>query len=82
MIVDEVHERSLESDFLLLALAQLLKTRTDLRIVLMSATMPGRQYKSILGGGARRSGFLVGRISPRFVSGRSFVRYETCRAPC
>ena len=51
VIVDEVHERSLESDFLLLALAQLLKTRTDLRIVLMSATMPGEAVQSTLGPG-------------------------------
>ncbi len=49
VIVDEVHERSLESDFLLLALAQLLKTRTDLRIVLMSATMPGEAVQKYFG---------------------------------
>jgi len=34
----EVHERSVESDLLLLLLRRLLLTRTDLRIVLMSAT--------------------------------------------
>ena len=51
VVVDEVHERSLESDFLLLALAQLLKTRRDLRIVLMSATMPGPAVREYFGRG-------------------------------
>ena len=51
VVVDEVHERSLESDFLLLALAQLLKTRTDLKIVLMSATMPGMAVQKYFGQG-------------------------------
>ncbi|CAH2240666.1 jg8050 [Pararge aegeria aegeria] len=39
IIVDEVHERSEESDFLLLILKDLIKVRKDLTIVLMSATM-------------------------------------------
>ena len=38
VVLDEVHERSVESDLLLLLLRKLLKKRTDLRIVLMSAT--------------------------------------------
>ncbi|KAI9325947.1 hypothetical protein BDR26DRAFT_958800, partial [Obelidium mucronatum] len=38
VIVDEVHERGLESDFLILLLRRLLKSRSDLRIILMSAT--------------------------------------------
>ncbi|XP_047508278.1 putative ATP-dependent RNA helicase DHX57 isoform X2 [Pieris napi] len=39
IIVDEVHERSEESDFLLLILRDLIKVRKDLRVVLMSATL-------------------------------------------
>lgn len=39
IIVDEVHERSEESDFLLLILKDLLAIRRDLKVVLMSATM-------------------------------------------
>lgn len=39
IIVDEVHERSEESDFLLLILRDLIKVRKDLSIVLMSATL-------------------------------------------
>uniref|UniRef100_A0A0A9W9Q9 RNA helicase n=1 Tax=Lygus hesperus TaxID=30085 RepID=A0A0A9W9Q9_LYGHE len=39
VVVDEVHERSSESDFLLLVLKDLLPVRTDLKILLMSATL-------------------------------------------
>jgi len=39
VIVDEVHERSEESDFLLLILKKLLPARPDIRVVLMSATL-------------------------------------------
>ncbi|CAB0005176.1 unnamed protein product [Nesidiocoris tenuis] len=39
VIVDEVHERSAESDFLLLVLRDLLQIRSDLKILLMSATL-------------------------------------------
>ena len=38
VVLDEVHERSVESDLLLLLLRRLLLKRTDLRVVLMSAT--------------------------------------------
>ncbi|KAJ8248547.1 hypothetical protein GJAV_G00243170 [Gymnothorax javanicus] len=39
VIVDEVHERTEESDFLLLVLKDLMAQRPDLRIILMSATL-------------------------------------------
>ncbi|XP_074075275.1 putative ATP-dependent RNA helicase DHX34 [Macrotis lagotis] len=39
LIVDEVHERHLHSDFLLGVLRQLLPARPDLKLVLMSATI-------------------------------------------
>ncbi|KAM6082993.1 putative ATP-dependent RNA helicase DHX57 isoform 1-T1 [Chlamydotis macqueenii] len=39
VIVDEVHERTEESDFLLLVLKDIMVQRPDLRIVLMSATL-------------------------------------------
>ena len=38
VVLDEVHERSVESDLLLLLLRRLLNERSDLRVVLMSAT--------------------------------------------
>ncbi|XP_052007005.1 putative ATP-dependent RNA helicase DHX57 [Xyrauchen texanus] len=39
VIVDEVHERTEESDFLLLVLKDLIMKRSDLKIILMSATL-------------------------------------------
>jgi ATP-dependent RNA helicase DHX29 len=38
VIVDEVHERSVDSDFLILVLRRALATHPHLRVVLMSAT--------------------------------------------
>lgn len=35
----QVHERSIDSDFLLIVLKELLKRRKDLKLVLMSATI-------------------------------------------
>ncbi|KAI9508352.1 P-loop containing nucleoside triphosphate hydrolase protein [Russula earlei] len=39
VIIDEVHERSVEGDFLLLELKELLKQNSTLKVVLMSATI-------------------------------------------
>jgi HrpA-like RNA helicase len=40
----KVHERNLDSDFLLIILRDLLPKRADLRLVLMSATMNADQF--------------------------------------
>lgn len=39
IMVDEVHERSVDSDFLLVLLKDVLKKRKDLKLILMSATI-------------------------------------------
>ncbi|XP_048392078.2 putative ATP-dependent RNA helicase DHX57 [Stegostoma tigrinum] len=44
VIVDEVHERTEESDFLLLVLKDLIVARHDLRIILMSATLNAQLF--------------------------------------
>lgn len=44
IIVDEVHERTMDSDFLLLLLKRILENRTDLRVVLMSATANAKHF--------------------------------------
>lgn len=46
IIVDEVHERSEESDFLLMILRDTLKRRPDMRVVLMSATVNADLFSS------------------------------------
>lgn len=46
IIVDEVHERSAESDFLLMLLREILPKRKDLKIILMSATLKADSFSS------------------------------------
>lgn len=60
VLVDEVHERSVETDFLLAILRQLLPSRPSLRVVLMSATMEADRFAAYLGpravlGGSRKA---------------------------
>ena len=50
IVVDEVHERSIESDFLLVALQSLIATRKDLKIILMSATLDSDKLSNHFGG--------------------------------
>lgn len=45
IIVDEIHERSTDSDVLLAALKMLLPLRPDLRVIVMSATIEMDQFK-------------------------------------
>ncbi|TPX58045.1 hypothetical protein SpCBS45565_g08083 [Spizellomyces sp. 'palustris'] len=44
IVVDEVHERGLDSDFLVRVCERLLGVRTDLRIILMSATADATRF--------------------------------------
>lgn len=50
VVVDEVHERSLDTDFLLILLKRILAVREDLRVVLMSATLDARVFAEYFGG--------------------------------
>ena len=45
IVVDEVHERSLDSDFLLVLLRDILPHRPTLKIILMSATLDAGQFQ-------------------------------------
>ncbi|KAL7445620.1 hypothetical protein ACHAXM_009954 [Skeletonema potamos] len=44
VMIDEVHERDINTDFLLILLRDLLKKRTDLRVILMSATLDAESF--------------------------------------
>ncbi|KAL1266876.1 hypothetical protein QQF64_002551 [Cirrhinus molitorella] len=44
IIVDEVHERSVQSDFLLTILKEVVQKRSDLRLILMSATVDCQKF--------------------------------------
>lgn len=50
LVLDEVHERSIDSDFLLIVLKRLLQRRSDLKVVLMSATVDAERFSAYLGG--------------------------------
>lgn len=50
VVLDEVHERTIDSDFLLIALRRLMQKRQDLKLVLMSATVDAQRFSNYLGG--------------------------------
>lgn len=50
VIVDEIHERGMNEDFLLIVLKELLPRRPDLRLILMSATLNAELFSSYFGG--------------------------------
>ena len=50
LVLDEVHERTIDSDFLLVILRKLMLKRTDLKVILMSATVDAEKFSSYLGG--------------------------------
>ena len=49
VFVDEVHERSLDTDFLLALLRDAMKARPDLKVVLMSATLDAKLFVDYFG---------------------------------
>lgn len=50
VFVDEVHERSLDTDFLLILLKRIIAMRKDLKVVLMSATLDAEVFAEYFGG--------------------------------
>lgn len=50
LVIDEVHERSIDTDFLLIVLRSLMARRPDLKVVLMSATVDAQRFSSYLDG--------------------------------
>jgi len=64
VIIDEVHERSLDTDFLLVLLRDVLKKRKDLKLILMSATLDAGVFEDYF-----KSNGKVGRVE---ISGRTF----------
>lgn len=64
VIIDEVHERSLDTDFLLVLLRDVLKKRKDLKLILMSATLDAGVFEDYFKAGGK-----VGRVE---ISGRTY----------
>lgn len=50
VFVDEIHERGMNEDFLLIVLKDLLPRRRDLRLILMSATLNAELFSTYFGG--------------------------------
>ncbi|XP_041377574.1 ATP-dependent RNA helicase DHX29-like [Gigantopelta aegis] len=46
IVIDEVHERSVESDFLLIVIKRILEKRSDLKVILMSATLDSDKFSA------------------------------------
>lgn len=52
VVIDEVHERSLDTDFLLILLRDVLRKRKDLKLILMSATLDASTFEQYFAGSA------------------------------
>ncbi len=63
IVVDEIHERGLDTDFLLVLIKQLLKVKPTLRVILMSATLNAQLFADY---------FASEKCSVISVPGRSF----------
>ena len=77
IIIDEAHERSLNIDFILGYLKQLLPRRPDLKVVITSATIDPERFAAALRD--RRARTVVREVPVIEVSGRTFpveVRYR------
>lgn len=78
LIIDEAHERSLNIDFILGYLAQLLPRRPELKIIITSATIDTERFAAHFG--EHRAGGKPGDIAPIIeVSGRTYpveIRYR------
>lgn len=49
IVLDEIHERDLLSDFLMIVLKDILKKRPDLKLILMSATLNAEAFSKYYG---------------------------------
>ncbi|KAK6855758.1 hypothetical protein PG995_007909 [Apiospora arundinis] len=65
VVIDEVHERSLDTDFLLSIIRDVLKRRKDLKLVLMSATLDAATFRDYF----TMEGLSVGLVE---ISGRTY----------
>lgn len=48
-MLDEIHERNLQSDVLMTVIKDLLNFRSDLKVILMSATLNAEKFSEYFG---------------------------------
>lgn len=65
VVIDEVHERSLDTDFLLSIIRDVLSKRKDLKLILMSATLDSASFGDYF----QKDGLKVGFVE---IAGRTF----------
>ncbi|KAJ9134650.1 DEAD/DEAH box helicase [Pleurostoma richardsiae] len=65
VVIDEVHERSLDTDFLLSILRDVLRKRADLKLILMSATLDSATFGDYF----KQEGLKVGMVE---IAGRTY----------
>lgn len=65
VVIDEVHERSLDTDFLLSIIRDVLSRRKDLKLILMSATLDSATFGDYF----KKDGLKVGFVE---IAGRTF----------
>ena len=68
IIIDEAHERSLNIDFLLGYLRQLLPKRPDLKVIITSATIDAEALCVALSGSPRQTGAADRHVGPHLSS--------------
>ena len=71
IFVDEVHERDVNTDFLLIVLTKLLAVRKDLKIILMSATLRAEIFTEYFGKRELRD-VIEGKYQLVNIPGRAF----------
>lgn len=49
VVLDEIHERNLQSDVLMSIIKDLLNVRLDLKVILMSATLNAEKFSEYFG---------------------------------
>ncbi|MFM2099496.1 MAG: hypothetical protein RLZZ366_1035, partial [Pseudomonadota bacterium] len=77
VLFDEVHERSLDSDFgLALALDTQAAFRPDLRLIAMSATLDGGRFSALMGGGVIESEGRSHPLTVRHIGRKTEARIE------
>ncbi|MFL0182100.1 ATP-dependent RNA helicase HrpA [Mycobacterium sp. SMC-15] len=84
LIIDEAHERSLNIDFLLGYLRELLPRRPDLKVIITSATIEPQRFAAHFGGAEYGRGGGEGGAPIVEVSGRSYpveIRYRPLELP-